>query len=340
MDRRSHGLTRAMRLALFATLAVICAAASEAQAQATSAQASARAIAKEAYVYGFPLVESYRMQYAYFVNRGGPEYKASWNQIENDARVFTPEDKAIQLPNLDTLYSYVGADLRAEPLVLSMPAVEKGRFYDAQFIDIFTFNFAYVGSRATGNAAGSFLLAGPRWKGSKPSGVKAIIRSETDFVFVLYRTQLFNPGDIDNVKKVQAGYKVRTLSAFLGQPAPRAAPPIDFPKPLTAAEERASLEFFNIMNFVLEFCAPHPSEKALMARFARLGIGAGRTFDVQALLPGVRKGVEDGVADAWQAVAAAGEQAGAGTLNSLDQYGTRKSLKNIWPGLGNRDSVA
>src|SRR4030095_3297547 len=176
-------------------------------------------------IFGFPLVDSYRIQYAYFVDRGGPEYKAPGNQIFNNARVYTPEDRAIQTPNSDTPYSYIGADLRAEPLVLSVPAVEKGRYYSLQFIDMFTFNFAYVGSRATGNGPGRCLLAGPGWKGRKPAGIKAVIRSETDFVFVLYRTQLFNPGDIEKVKKIQAGYTVQPLSAFLGEPAPPEAPP-------------------------------------------------------------------------------------------------------------------
>ena len=187
--------------------------------------AEARAIAKEATIYGFPLVDSYRIQYSYFVDRGGAEFKAPWNTLSNTARVYTPDDKAIQTPNSDTPYSFLGADLRAEPLVLTVPAIEKGRYYSLQFIDMYTFNFAYVGSRATGNDAGKFLLAGPDWKGETPPGIKAVIRSETEFAFVLYRTQLFDPDDIDNVKKIQAGYKVQPLSQFLGKPAPAPRPP-------------------------------------------------------------------------------------------------------------------
>src|SRR5258707_11411716 len=80
--------------------------------------AEARAIAREAYVYGFPLVDSYRVQYSYFVDRQNPEFKTSWNQIVNTPRVFTPADTAIQTPNSDTPYSFVGLDLRAEPMVL------------------------------------------------------------------------------------------------------------------------------------------------------------------------------------------------------------------------------
>jgi hypothetical protein len=131
--------------------------------------------------------------------------------------VYTPYDKAIQTPNSDTPYSFVGADLRADPLVLSVPAIEQGRYYSLQFIDMYTFDFAYVGSRATGNGAGDFVLAGPHWKGQKPEHVRSVIRCETDFAFVLYRTQLFNPDDIENVKKIQAGYKVQSLSHYLGK---------------------------------------------------------------------------------------------------------------------------
>src|SRR5687768_3053420 len=150
-----------------------------------------REIIKEGYIYGFPMVDSYRIQDSYFVDRSHPEFKGDWNQPHSTARVYTPQDKAMQTPNSDTPYTFLGADLRAEPLVIGVPAVPKGRYYSLQFIDMYTHNFAYVGSRATGNEAGHYLLAGPIWQGPAPEGVKSIIRSETDFAFVLYRTQLF-----------------------------------------------------------------------------------------------------------------------------------------------------
>jgi hypothetical protein len=193
--------------------------------------ADARAMAKEAYIYGFPLVDCYRIAYAYYVDRNNPEFKAPWNEIRNISRVFTPEDKAIQTPISDTPYSFAGLDLRAEPMVLSFPAIEKNRYYSVQLVDAYTYNFAYLGSRTTGNDGGSFLVTGSNWNGQTPKGIKKVLRSETQFAYALYRTQLFNPGDLDNVRKIQAGYKVQTLSAFLGEPAPPAAPKIDFPKP-------------------------------------------------------------------------------------------------------------
>ena len=241
---------------------------------AASAQSTteARAIAKEATIYGFPLVDSYRIQYSYFADRTSPEFKASWNQIFNNARVYTPDDKAIQTPNSDTPYSYVGADLRAEPIVLTVPKVEKGRYYSLQFIDMYTFNFAYVGSRATGNGAGSYLLAGPKWKGEKPKGIKSVIRSETEFAFVLYRTQLFSPSDIENVKKIQAGYKVQTLSEFLGMAAPPSPPSVDFMKPLTLMK---SARRFNSSTNLTSFCSsvrPIPLRTRLWRGSRRLAL--------------------------------------------------------------------
>jgi hypothetical protein len=288
--------------------------------------AEARAIAKDAYIYGFPLVSNYRIQHAYFVDRDNPEFKASWNTLVNNATVPTPDDDTVRTPNLDTPYSFVGADLRAEPLVFTVPQVDKRRYYSLQFIDQYTFNFAYVGSRVTGNGAASYLLAGPDWKGTAPKGI-TVIRSETQFVFVLYRTQLFDPADIENVKTVQAGYKVQTLSEFLGQPAPPAAPTVDFIKPLTAEEERASPEFFQVLNFILQFCPTHPAEKAMMARFARIGVGAGKPFDVQALSPQMRDAIAGGIADAWTTVRKYKQtQLDTGKKSSVDAFGTRKFM--------------
>ena len=232
-----------------------------------------RAIAKEAYIYGFPLVDNYRIQYSYFADPAAAEFKAPWNTIFNNAQVYTAEDKSTQTPNADTPCSYVGADLRTEPLVFTVPPIDENRYFSLQFIDADTFNIAYVGLHGPGSA-GNYLLAGPRWKGQKPAGIKTVIPCETEFAFVLYRTQLFDPADLENVKKIQAEYKVQSLSDFLGTPSPPPPLKFDFPKPLTADEERSSLKFFSELNFILRFCPTVPSEpRTLMARFAKIGVG-------------------------------------------------------------------
>ncbi|MGZ3494820.1 MAG: DUF1254 domain-containing protein [Thermodesulfobacteriota bacterium] len=300
-----------------------------ARAQTNVTPAEARAIAKEAYIYGYPMVDAYRIQYDYFVNRQNPEFKAPWNQIRNIPHVYTPEDKAIVSPNSDTPYSMVGMDLRTEPLVLTVPQIEKNRYFSIQLIDEYTFNFDYIGSRTTGNDGGSFLIAGPNWKGKTPKGVKKVFHSETELGVAVYRTQLFNPGDLDNVIKVQSGYKVQPLSEFLGQAAPKSAPAIDFIKPLTPETQKTSPEFFNILSFILTFCPTNPSEKALMARFAKIGVGAGKNLDTSKLSPEMKTAIEQGMADAWAAFAEFKKtKFDTGRVTSRDVFGTRQYLKN------------
>jgi hypothetical protein len=147
-------------------------------------------------------------------------------------------------------------------------------------------------------------------------------------VLAAYRTQLFNPADLDNVEKIQAGYKVQTLSEFLGHPAPKAAAAIDFVKPLTPGQEKTSLDVFSILNFVLTFCPTAASEKDLMARFARIGVGAGRTFDAGKLSPEMKTAMEQGIADAWAELAELKKLMDDGKVTSGDLFGTRETLKN------------
>ena len=288
----------------------------------------ARAIAKEAYIYGFPMVDNYRVQYAYFVDKEDPEFKGGWNEIHNTARVYTPEDKAIQTPNSDTPYSAVGADLRAEPLVLTVPPIEQDRYYSLQFVDGYTYNFAYVGSRTTGNGGGKYLLAGPNWKGDKPEGVNDVIRSDTELAFVLYRTQLLGPSDLDSVEKIQAGYQVTPLSVFLNQPPPAPAPPIDFVPPLTSEQQRTSPQFFEVLNFAMRFAPAPPTEQDLRARFATIGIGPEGDFDADKLSQEMRAAIRGGMADAWAEFDTfKKDKVDTDQVSSADFFGTAADLK-------------
>jgi len=299
-----------------------------ARAETPVTPAEARTIAKEAYLYANPLADSYRIFYGSFVNRANPEFKAPLNQLRNLARVYTPDDRAVQTPNSDTPYSWLGLDLRAEPIVLTVPKIEEDRYFSIQLIDLYTHNFDYIGSRTTGNDGGHFLIAGPDWKGDVPDGIRRVIRSETELVTAVYRTQLFRPEDIENVKVIQAGYKVQPLSAFLRRPAPAAAPPIRFIEPLTRDELTKSPRIFQQLNFVLQFCPTHPSERTLMERFARLDIGAGKTFDWDRFPPEIQAAIGQGIADAWADFAALKKRAAAGEIGSGETFGTREHLKN------------
>ena len=241
------------------------------------------ATAEEAYLYGFPMLVAYKVLYDYNVDQDSGAYIGPFNSIVSEARVYTPADTAVSTPNSDTPYSFAQLDLRAEPMVLCVPEIEPSRYYDVQLTDMYTNNFGYLGSRATGNGAGCHMVAGPGWSGDTPQGVAEVFRSETDFALTIFRTQLFSPSDMPNAEAVQAGYTIRPLSGFVNGPAPAPAPDIDWPAPTAGA---FGADFPKYLNFLLQFApdaAVPPEEQAMRQRFAGIGIAAGADFDASTL---------------------------------------------------------
>ncbi len=242
--------------------------------------AETKDIAEQGFIYGLPIVMNYAVMQEFAVDKSSGQYKAPFNTMFNDARVFTYKDTAVVTPNSDTPYSMVWLDLRAEPMVISVPAVPKERYYSVQLIDGNTYNYGYIGTRATGPDAGDYLVVGPDWKGEKPAGIREVFTSTTPFALTVFRTQLFNADDMPNVVKVQAGYKAQPLSAFLNQPAPAAAPKVDF---LPATTQGIKDNFFAYLDAALEFVPITPETKELRGRLASIGIGPGKTFDFKEL---------------------------------------------------------
>src|SRR6266446_1113993 len=235
----------------------------------------AKDIAEAGFIYGLPIVMNYAVMYEYAGDRNSGQFKAPFNQIKNEARVYTYKDTSIITPNSDTPYSFLWMDLRAEPMVLSVPAVEKSRYYAVQLEDGNTYNYGYIGSRATGAEAGDYMVVGPDWNGTPPPGIKKVFRSTTQFSVAGYRTQLFGPDDMPNVEKVQAGYKAQPLSAYLKQPVTVGATTIDFPK---IDKEMVKTNFFEYLDFALQFAPAEPNEKKIRAKLARIGVGPGKAF--------------------------------------------------------------
>ena len=289
----------------------------------------AKAIAEEGFIFGLPIVMNYGVMYEYVIDKNSSQYKAPFNKLYNMRRVTTPADTAIVTPNSDTPYSIGFMDLRAEPVVISVPAIEKSRYYSVQLCDGNTFNYGYIGSRATGNDAGNYMVAGPDWKGETPAGIKKVFPSSTQFSIVIFRTQLFNPEDMPNVIKIQNGYKTQPLSAFLKQPAPSAAPAINFPK---IDKELAKTGFFEYLAFQLQFAPAGPEEKAIRERLARLGVEAGKPFDFKALSPeqkaAVAEGMKAGQAKVTEAVSNAGKDINGWRITDPD--GDRAFFNGDW----------
>ena len=288
-----------------------------------------KAIAEEGFIYGLPIVMNYAVMYEYVVDKQSGQWKAPFNTIANEARVFTYKDTSVITPNSDTPYSLLWLDLRAEPVVVSVPAVPKNRYYSVQLTDGNTFNYGYIGSRATGNDAGDYLIVGPDWKGETPKGIKKVFQSSTAFSIVIFRTQLFNPKDMPNVVKVQKGYKATPLSKYLGKSAPPAPPAIDFPK---ANAQLVKENFFEYLDFALQFSPPGPEEKDIRAKLARIGVGPGKTFSFKDLSLEhkleVGLGMKDGEAKVEAALESAGKDVDGWRVASL--FGDRAFYNGNW----------
>jgi hypothetical protein len=239
-----------------------------------------KAIAEEGFIYGLPIVMNYAVMYQFSVDPKSGQYKAPFNQIFNEQRVFTYKDTAVVTPNSDTPYSLFFMDLRAQPIVISVPAVPKSRYYAVQLTDGNTYNYGYIGTRATGTAAGDYMVVGPEWKGETPKGIKQVFHSTTEFSIAIFRTQLLSATDMPNVIKVQAGYKGQPLSAYLKQPAPPAAPAINW---LAASDASVKDNFFAYLDFALQFAPAGPEDTAIRAKLASIGVGPGKKFDMKDL---------------------------------------------------------
>jgi hypothetical protein len=289
----------------------------------------AKDIAEAGFIYGLPIVMNYAVMYEYAVDRNSGQFKAPFNQIKNEPNVYTYKDTAIVTPNSDTPYSFVWMDLRAEPIVLSVPAVDPKRYYAVQLEDGNTYNYGYIGSRSTGSEAGDYMVVGPDWQGATPAGIKKVFRSSTQFSVAGYRTQLFNPDDLDGVKKVQAGYKVQTLSAYLSQSPPPPAPAIDFPK---IDKELMKTNFFEYLDFALQFAPAQENEKEIRAQLARIGIGPGKTFNFKDLSREdkleIGLGMKEGERKIDEAVAKAGKAINGWRVSSL--FGDSAFFNGDW----------
>ncbi|KQU90505.1 cell envelope protein [Ensifer sp. Root31] len=270
---------------LLRSTAVIAASAAIARPTLLMAQSypgiiEAKDIAEEGFIYGLPLVMIYAVMQEFAVDKNSGQFKAPFNEINNMHHVASPADTAVITPNSDTPYSFIWLDLRAEPMVVSVPVIEKDRYYSVQLIDCNTYNYGYIGTRATGTEPGDYLVVGPDWKGETPSGIKKVFQSTTPFTLALIRTQLFNPDDMPNVENIQAGYKAQPLSGFLKTPAPPAAATIEF---LPATTAGIKDNFFQYLDAALQFVPETARDKEIRAKLARIGIGPGKTFDFKEL---------------------------------------------------------
>lgn len=286
----------------------------------------AKIVAKEAYIYGFPLVMNYKTLYANVLDKNSGDYKGDFNKISCEARLYTPEDKAIVTVNSDTPYCMFWSDVRNQPVIFSVPDVNADRYYSFQFIDLFTHNFAYLGSLTKGNKAGKYMVADESWNGIVPDGINEVIKCETGIFFTIVRTQLFNENDLSNLKKLQDQYKVQTLSEYLGKPEVKNENSDVLPQwvegdQLTEASFKYMHAVFKLIGHDLE------SEKPLMEKFAKLGIATDQGYDFSAFDKETQDAIKEGVKEGFAEMQALIKEQSSDPIGSTKIFGTRKFLE-------------
>ncbi|HEY9440471.1 MAG TPA: DUF1254 domain-containing protein, partial [Streptomyces sp.] len=160
------------------------------------------ALAAEAYVYGLPLVSGLSMADAFLRQGFGPLAAAPFNHFSHADRSIAPDDTRFVSVDTDSIYSIAQLDLSAGPVRLHVPDTG-GAYYVLQFVDAWTNNFAYLGSRGGGTDAGEWLVVPPGWAGTVHDEVRGVIDAPTSVVTVIGRNVYDGPGDLPRVRALQ-----------------------------------------------------------------------------------------------------------------------------------------
>lgn len=226
----------------------------------------------DAFIFGFPMVFNLDQVNRYVHEGVGANPAAAFNTFSHARTLAGPEDTFVSINN-DTLYSMAQVDLSVGPVLLETPDTA-GRYYVLQFVDAWTNNFAYVGHRATGTAAQTFLLVPPGWDGDMPEGAR-VIHAPTTVFSIVGRWACSGEADLAAVHTLQDAATLTPLSAG---PAPLGIPTIDDEVP-------HELQFLEKLRVWSQAFPPAPSDLAHLESLASLGVTERQPSHLAALDP-------------------------------------------------------
>ncbi len=282
------------------------------------------AIAADAYIWGLPLVITMRTMQTLALTIGV-------NHLFPQRQLAGPASRDVVAPNVDTLYDLAVLDLRGGPLVLTVPEIHD-RYYTLQFLAMNTETFAHIGTRVTGGAAGSWVIASPGWNGVLPPAAH-LISAPTPLVFVLGRFLVLSADDLPTARAVMSQVVLEPLTPKSTE---TASAPSSLGTPLGRPQDvaNAGASFFDELGDVLAISPVTSAEdRAAQARFAAIGIAAAQhpaadgTPDFRADLA---RGVNEGAARVAEEMASAAESANAwNNPRRLGQYGDDFLLRAV-----------
>ena len=265
-----------------------------AQAQSAVSEQEVQSIARDAYIYFYPLVTMDVTRKQLTNVEPGKGIGAPMNVLFNVPAFPAADMRQVVRPNFDTLYSFGYLDLTKEPMVISVPDTG-GRYYLLPMLDMWTDVFASPGWRTTGTQAHNFLVTPRGWNGSVPAGFTQI-EAPTPYVWIIGRTKTDGPADYYAVHKIQAGYKITPLSEWGKTLKPvevKLDPSIDMKTPPKIQVDAMKAEdYFAYAAELLKLQPPHLTDQPIIAQMKRIGIEPGKSFDMSKVDPVVRKALE------------------------------------------------
>lgn len=282
--------------------------------------ADAKNITVDAYLQTYPLLLTARELDREMNTTDAPDYVGKFNTFRHQDGMPSPKDASVRRKSYDAPYSWAWLDLRAEPVVLHLPAIPAGRFVVVQLYDLWGNNLFHVDAKTAGGKPVNVLVAGPGWKGAQPKGIGQVVRAETSLVGVTARTAAATPGDAASVADLQRQYAIVPLSKLAKTTAPKAAPAITFAAwDDTKADTGA---FIGYVNALLPYVRLDAAEQIQFKRYAGIGMVPGKPWDPAKMDSAVVASIDAGVKDA----AAKLEKAMADARGAVDPVGTRDAF--------------
>ena len=270
---------------------------SAATKEVTSNSEEIKELAKEAYIYGYPLVLMEKSR-ENLTNVPVPkELAAPMNMLGAATKFPDYTFTDVVSPNVDTLYSSGFVDLSKEPYILSMPEMGD-RFYLVQIMSAWTDVFASPGTRTEGGKAQNYALVGPFWKGTLPENVKEI-KSPTNLIWLVGRTATTaTEEDYAEVHKLQKQYKLIPLSAWGTNYEPPKESPVDAntdmkKSPVEKVNEMDAQTYYSLLAKLMKDNPPTPEDKPMVEKLQKLGIVPGQDFDISKVDPAVKAALEE-----------------------------------------------
>lgn len=239
-------------------------------------------LAEDAYIYGYSIDEAYKYFYETVVKPG-----ASLNRFQNIRHL--ADDTYTDHPtiNNDTLHLMGWLDVAAEPVIVSVPDIDKGRYWILHTMDMGHYTISMIGSRTRGNKGGRFMFATRDWKGEVPGSVDEVIRVDSNLVKLMGRIMAINPEDEKKALNHMDGWNVRTLSTYLGLAGPKAKQ--------RAYPDPAKTNWLQRVNFVLCDGTMGQADKNWLEQYKAIGLAPCKDEFSEEQLAAARKGEELGI---------------------------------------------